>query len=73
MVVSVEVGVEQPQHAGVGGGEGGGGVHHVRLDILCQIILFFTIHKARRAEYSRWGNCWADGRDAYFWCMSHRL
>ena len=30
MVVPVQMGVEQPQHAGVGGGEGGGGAHHVR-------------------------------------------
>ena len=51
MVVPVEVGVEQPQHAGVGGGEGGGAVHHVMLDIL---FLFLTIHQAWRAEYSRW-------------------
>ena len=73
MVVSVQVGVEQPEHAGVGGGEGGGegggGVHHVthvRLDIFCFIILLVTILQARRTEYSRRCDCGPDGRDAHF-------
>ena len=46
VVVSVQVGVEQPEHAGVVGGEGGGGAHHdwhVRFNIFFLLSIIITV------------------------------
>ena len=43
VVVSVQVGVQQPQHAGVVGGEGGGGAHHVMFYIFFLLSITITV------------------------------